>query len=147
MYGGNGQTTFALPDLRGRVPIGAGQGPGLSNYDEGQQDGAPNVTLTAANLPAHTHAVDVSGLTLTVNCRSAAGTSGTPAANVFAAEGPLTESYTAAAPDANMHASAVGFSGSMTGAASGGGQPHQNMQPYLATNFCIAVTGIFPARN
>src|SRR5437867_8649105 len=71
-YGGNGQTTFALPDLQSRVPIGAGQGPGLSNYDIGQQGGNEHVTLTLNELPLHTHAVTLNGLAATANVQHAA---------------------------------------------------------------------------
>lgn len=124
-YGGNGQTTFALPDLRGRVPLGPGQGPGLSNVVLGQQGGVENVTLTQAQAPAHGHPVAAS---------NAAATAARPGGNLPAGNG----AYGAAA-DTTMNPAMVG--------AAGGSQPHENRQPYLGMNFIIALEGIFPARN
>jgi microcystin-dependent protein len=122
-YGGNGQTTFALPDLRGRAPIGFGQGPGLSNYDLGQQGGVENVTLTIPELAAHTHTQPASTAEETTNRPS----------NAFPAKGGVY----AGTSDTTMGA----------GGATGGGQPHENRQPYTAMNYIIALQGIFPSRN
>ena len=128
-YGGDGRTTFGLPDLRGRAPMHPGQGPGLSSRNLGQKGGQENVTLTANQLPAHTH---------TLRANSAAGDTAMPGGAVLAASGPGSyESLTS--PDVNMSATAV--------QNSGGGQPHTNMQPYLAVNFTIALQGLFPSRN
>jgi microcystin-dependent protein len=130
-YGGNGQTTFALPDLRGRVPVGPGQGPGLSNYDLGQVAGTESVTLNSNQLPAHTH---------TLNANSAAGSLRDPGGNVLAKEATgQTAVYTNAAPNTALNAASVG--------SVGGGQPVSIVQPYLAINFIIALEGIFPSRN
>ena len=130
-YGGNGQTTFALPDLRGRVPIHPGQGPGLSLYNLGEQGGAETVTLIATQIPAHTHALNVN---------TGAGTNAAPAANeVLAASTARDKLYTTAAPNATLAPQAVG--------TAGGSQPHTNIQPYLSVNFIIALQGIFPSRN
>src|SRR5713101_9760645 len=96
-FGGNGQTTFALPDLRGRVPLhsGASQGPGLSLYDLGQAGGAENVTLTTNQMPIHTHV-----LTLAANAKNAAGNSKTPVASVPAIEAAgVTATYSSTLPD------------------------------------------------
>lgn len=128
-YGGNGTTNFGLPDLRGRVPIHPGAGGG-GNYVLGELGGAETQTLSAAELGSHTHTP--AGSTATPDAAS-------PANNYWAAGG--SQIYaTSATPSATMHANALGNS-------SGGGQPHSNMQPYLATNFCIALFGIFPSRN
>ena len=125
MYGGNGQTTFGLPNLQGRTPIGTGQGPGLSHYDTGETGGTESVTLTAQELPSHTH---------TLMASSAAATSGVPDGTAVLA----TTSAAVYAPAQNLVTMAP------LGSA---GQPHPNRQPYTVLNFCIAVQGIFPARN
>jgi microcystin-dependent protein len=125
-YGGNGQTTFALPDLRGRVPVHPGQGPGLSNVSLGEVGGVETVTLTANQMPAHSH---------TANGTQAAATSTRPSGNVPSGGGAYNPT-----PDGSTLAS--GFIGS-----TGGSQPHENHQPYLGLNFCIAVEGLFPSRN
>lgn len=131
-YGGNGVTTFALPDLRGRAPINSGQGPGLSSYVLGQALGVEQVTLTANQMPAHNHVV---------YCNSAGSTqAGTATLSTPALNYPGTESSGAgiyeASPNNVMNAGMV--------ANVGNSQPHENMQPYLAINFIIAWTGIYP---
>jgi microcystin-dependent protein len=147
-YGGNGQTTFALPDLRSRVPIGAGQGPGLSNYDLGQAGGAETVTLTVNQIPNHTHAVTLAGLAATANVKNAAGNQQSPVGNVPAIEAAgVTATYSNQAPDAAMAAGAVSVSGTATASAVGGGQPFGIIQPYVTVHYCIALAGIFPSRN
>lgn len=139
-YGGDGRTTFALPDLRGRVPINVGQGPGLSNYQMGQRGGAETVTLSTGQMPPHTHAV-----TGTVNAVASPGNSPTPQGNLNAVS-------TAAAIYAPLPAGASTVpmaNGTVSGTAgsAGAGQPVPNVQPYLAVNICIALQGIFPSRN
>jgi microcystin-dependent protein len=136
-FGGDGRSNFALPDLRGRVPIGQGQGPGLSPYVVGEQQGAEQVTLTAATDPAHSHAFLAFAAAATTNAPNGAlpaeghgsGRGGTFAVNTYAASG---ASVTLAAGE-------VG--------AAGGNQPHNNLQPYLTLNWCIAMQGIFPSRS
>ncbi|GAA3283652.1 phage tail protein [Dactylosporangium vinaceum] len=118
-YGGNGSTTFALPDLRGRRPVHAGR-----SYVAGQPGGTETVTLTSTQMPAHAH----------VPRAAATGTQNSPGGGVWA---PLPGGY-AASPDTSLAAACV--------AATGGGQPHDNMAPYLVLNFVIAITGIFPSR-
>lgn len=126
-YGGNGQTTFALPDLRGRVPMGSGQGPGLTNRTRGEMAGVESVTLLQNQMPAHSHAVA---------CSSDDGNGGSPPGNYPASSGnPI---YSNAA-NSTMNPGMIG--------AAGGSQPHNNMQPYLVLNYCIALEGIFPSRN
>jgi microcystin-dependent protein len=130
-YGGNGQTTFALPDLRGRVPMQQGQGPGLSPRTLGEQGGSETVTLLSTQMPAHNHALI---------CSNAQADASTPEGNVLAADqGGATLNYIATPLNATMNPATVG--------AAGGSQPHQNMAPFLAVNFIIALEGIFPSRN
>jgi len=128
-YGGNGQSTFALPDLRGRVPIQPGQGPGLSSRDLGESGGTESETLLTSEIPSHTHALGVS----TANGVSDSPTGRVPARNpaTIPQYGPVADSDLAAAAASN----------------SGGGQPHNNMQPYLVVNYIIALQGIFPPRE
>lgn len=138
-YGGNGQTTFALPDLRGRVPVGMGQGPGLSQYLLGQQAGLEAVTLLASEMPAHTHTA-----TSTANARTPAGNSNDAAGRIWADDaGVSSATYSTLAANAQMSPAAI----TTTVAVAGGGQPHTNVQPYLALSFIIALQGIFPSRN
>ncbi|HEY5999198.1 MAG TPA: tail fiber protein [bacterium] len=125
-YGGNGTTTFALPDLRGRFPVGIGQGPGLSPHDLGEVAGTESVALTSNQMPAHTHQLQA---------LNAAGTTSSPAGAVQAAGRNL---YAAGSPNATLSGAAV--------SATGGSQPHPNMPPYLGINYIICVEGIFPTR-
>jgi microcystin-dependent protein len=137
-YGGNGTTTFALPDLRSRVPVHPGQGTGLSPYNLGQNGGAENVTLLTNQMPAHNHTVGV------VN---QAGTQIDPT-NALVAE---INTGTARQPATTaMGYSTAGQTGTMAPNAvslTGGNQPHENRQPFLCVNFIIALQGVFPSRN
>ena len=147
-YGGNGQTTFALPDLRGRVPNGMGQGPGLSNFTIGQVGGVEAVTLAVNQMPTHTHVITPGGLAATSKVKNAAGNRQTPVGNVPAIEAAgVTATYSDQVPDASMGAGAIAISGNPTAATAGGSQPFENLQPYLTMNYCIALVGIFPSRN
>ena len=139
-YGGNGQTTFGLPDLRGRVPVGTGQGPGLSNFQLGQVSGAENTTLLVQNLPAHTHGFSANAA---MACRTGAGNADSPAGRILA--GSTTDENYAAPASADGTMAPVAVSG--TTAAAGGTQPINNLQPYLGINYVICVEGIFPSRN
>jgi len=132
-FGGNGQTTFALPDLRGRVPLhvgGSGPGPGLSAYSVGQTGGAENITLLASQMPSHNHIV---------NANSANGTSDNPNNAIMGKNASGVPQYSGALPNAAMAAGMI--------AAAGGNQPHSNLQPFLGLNYIIALQGIFPSRN
>ena len=129
-YGGNGQTTFALPNLQSRWPLHFGQGPGLSSYDLGQAAGTETVTLTVNQIPAHQH---------TVACSGDDGASSKPGGNVPASNSGGSGIYNPT-PNETMAAAMIPPSG-------GGNQPHSIIQPYLALNFCIALEGIFPSRN
>ena len=128
-YGGDGQTTFALPDLRGRAALHQGQGPGLSSYSLGQSGGAEAVTLTVGQLPPHSHPAMGS---------SGAGASPSPSGAVWAGS-PVNIYAGGAAANAAMSATAI--------SASGGSQPHDNMLPFVTLNFCIAFEGIYPSQS
>lgn len=137
-FGGNGQTTFALPDLRGRVPVHQGAGLGLSPYVMGQMGGEEKVTLTVAQIAQHNH---------TVGVKDDIGNVGDPTNAVLAEvntsadprQPKLMTLYSNQPPTKTMAPSAV----SMTGA----NQPHTNIQPYLCVNFIIALVGIYPSRS
>jgi len=142
-YGGNGVTNFALPDMRGRTPMGK-----AFEHPLGESTGTETVTLLASELPAHTHTISTAGLTATPRFRNAAATVRTPSLAIKAVEATNSlATFSSAAPDANMHSGAVALSGSLTAANAGGGQAHQNRQPYLTLNYCIALTGIFPSQS
>ena len=134
-YGGNGQTTFGLPDLRGRVPVGMGQGPGLPNITEGEMAGEPNHTLNSNEMPAHTHTAQV-----TVKASSAEADSTSPNGKVLASP-EQAAIYGNGPGDVTMSSPNVNTS------VAGGNQPHNNMQPYLGMNYIIALEGIYPSRN
>jgi microcystin-dependent protein len=144
-YGGDGRTTFGLPDLRGRVPMHAGSGPGLSTRQIGQKSGAENVTLTESQMPAHNHGgtVEVTG---TVQCNPGDGNADSPAGNTIAKVA-RTNQFISAGPSSPMHDNTVTASGNFNTSNAGGSQPHNNMQPFLVVNYCIALVGIFPSRD
>jgi microcystin-dependent protein len=132
-YGGDGQTTFALPDLRGRVPVGQGQGPGLSPRVMGQVYGSENVTLLPTEMPQHTH---------TLNATTATATSAQAAGRLFAQTG--ADNLYGPPPNEGPQPQA------MAGAAvspAGGSQPHNNIMPSMAINYIMAFEGIYPSRN
>lgn len=131
-YGGNGQTTFGLPDLRGRVPTGQGQGPGLPNMQLGEVSGSPTHTLTVNEMPAHNHLIR----TVASDGNESTPT-GFPA--IVNNNGATASAYSTANPDATLNPAAL--------TASGGSQPFDIHQPYLGMNFIIALEGIFPSRN
>lgn len=134
-YGGNGVTTFALPDLRGRAPMQPGQGTGfLSNRVLGEKDGESAVTLQKPQLPGHTHTVYASQSPPTTQSPEGAVWSAT-ATGRSPAYGPVAGNP----PIVSMHEDALSIAG--------GGQPHNNMQPYMTLNFCIAMEGIYPDRQ
>jgi microcystin-dependent protein len=133
-YGGNGTTTFALPNMQGRAPVHQGNGAGIDPVSLGEMAGEPSVTLTTSNLPTHTH--PISGALI---ANSNPGE--TPASNTL---------FTNSAPN-QLYAAALGTGGlnlaPQTITMAGGSLPHNNMQPYLAVTFIIALQGVFPARN
>ena len=127
-YGGNGQTNYALPDLRGRAPMAHGNGPGLTSRSLGEATGTNSVTLVSPEMPLHTHAVNATS--------SRADRANATGAQLAATADPI---YATSPPTAVLAPTSV--------TPSGGGGPHHNMQPFLALNFIIALEGIFPARN
>lgn len=128
-YGGNGQSTFALPDLRGRVPIHQGQGPGLGNRFIGESGGVEQVTLTTAQIPTHGHPLQASSALATLPGPGGAVLAQSRQAGV--------DLYLEDSPSVSMAPNSIG--------GVGGSQPHQNMQPYLGMNYIISLFGIFPS--
>ena len=135
-YGGDGRSSFGLPNLQGNVPVGVGQGPGLSRYDLGQAAGTTTVTIDTNSMARHTHP-------LAADDGTANGSS--PSARYYAkgdwndtGTNRVVSSYNQVTPDTTMRIDAI--------ANTGGGQGHNNMMPYLALNFCICLQGIFPQR-
>jgi microcystin-dependent protein len=129
-YGGDGRTTFALPNLQGRVPIHFGQGAGLSNYQIGQVGGVESATLLVSNMPAHNH---------TLNAVSELGGTSAPEGAFLGNTGALDREYKTSGTGVVMNAGAIGNNG--------GSQPFSIIQPYLVVNYCIALQGIFPSRD
>jgi len=144
-YGGDGRTTFALPDLRGRVAIGPRRGPGLNNYSEGQRGGTQTNTLNETQLPSHAHQANVK-----VNANSSNGTTKDPTGNYPAAtvyqlnraDIKDIKSYSPTS-DVEMNPNAVNITIDNTG----GNQPINNIQPFLSMNYIICLQGLFPARQ
>lgn len=128
IYGGDGRTTFGLPDLRGRVAIHAGSGPGLTPRQLGRKSGTETVTLNANQIPAHTH---------NMRGNSGAPDESNPQGGVPANSAATGEDLYNSASNVNMGATAN----------AGGNQSHENMQPFQCVNFIIALTGVFPSRN
>lgn len=139
-YGGNGQTTFALPDLRGRVGVHQGQGPGLSSYTLGEVTGTENVTLVQTQIPAHTHTV-----TIAIGANAAPQTGVDNPSDAVPAGGSGQNVYASGPPDGATKMNAL--MATATVGIAGGSQPHDNLQPLLCISFCIALQGIFPSRN
>ena len=129
VYGGNGQTNFALPNLRGRAPIHEGSGHTL-----GEAAGSTAVTIGQQQMPAHTHFLNNNMAVVDANTNA---TQGAPSGNNWANTGKAQ--WSTSAPNAVMNPQSVGNVG--------GSQPHTNMQPYLILNFCIALQGIFPSQT
>ncbi|MES2112207.1 MAG: tail fiber protein [Bacteroidota bacterium] len=134
-YGGDGVTTFALPNLQSRIPIHWGSGPGLSPYAIGEITGSESVTLTSQQMPMHNHLV---------NANSQAATQSTPGTFLLAlsndpAASTVINTYTDAAADSTMNPAMI--------MPAGGSQPHNNIQPVLAITFIIALEGVYPSRN
>ena len=170
-YGGNGLSTFALPDFRGRTIVHQGQGPGLSDRVMGEEDGAESHTLTIAEMPAHSHGGGqhshaIPSLGVNIGASSGAATQATAAGNVLATAAlaaggngngnpnntsKLTTIYTAGPANVTLGAGSATVAGA-TGTASGGSvveggsQPHLTMPPFLTSNCIIALEGIFPSR-
>ena len=153
-YGGNGTTTFALPDLQGRVPMGQGQGPGLSSYVLGEVAGTETVTLLSTQMPMHVH--PLAGATGTLSAVDLKATEQSPQAGAYLARGVDTaptpdmtpEIYLPAAqgdPATKVPLAGVNLAGNTQ--IAGGSQPHSTIQPYLVLRPIIALEGVFPSRN
>jgi microcystin-dependent protein len=127
IYGGDGKSTFGLPDMRARVGMGQGNGVGLTSRVMGELGGSPSVTLLLSELPKHQHAAN------------AASVNGNQATPINFATGESPNIYAGGAPNAGMSASAIGLNG--------GNQPHNNMMPYQTLNWCIALQGVYPQRS
>ncbi len=145
-YGGDGRTTFALPELRGRVPIHPGNGPGLSSYRLGQKSGVENVILNTTQIPSHSHVLNAAA-TASLNVVREDGNTAEPAGASLANVSPdTTNAYNnSTAPDAAATAGSVTLGGST--AAAGGNLGHTNIQPYQCVNYIIALQGTYPSRN
>ena len=131
IYGGDGRTTFGLPNLQGRAPMHPGYGPGLSPRQLGQTGGTESVTLTAAQMPSHAHQAQGSLSTANANV---------PSGSTLLGSTPTQYTYASGSAD-NVDMAPDSL------ATTGGGQPHSNMQPYLAINFIIALLGVYPGRD
>lgn len=129
-YGGNGQTNFALPDLRGRVPMHYGTGPGLTPRVQGESGGSESNTLTVAQMPSHSHGV---------NAVTTDGNQNSPTNSLPANTKVLDKEYSSAAANTTMNAAMI--------APTGGGQPVNNVQPFLTVTFIIALEGVYPTQN
>jgi microcystin-dependent protein len=157
IYGGDGRTTFGLPDLRGRAAVGQGQGPGLSPYPLGARYGTEFVTLNSLELPAHNHSAQFnpSGTTAAqVSAVNASANQESPAGNYLAAAstGDLRSPtavrlYSDQTPNATVGGLDVGGGGTVTVGNTGGSQSHENRMPFQVINFCIALYGLYPQRN
>jgi microcystin-dependent protein len=151
-YGGNGTTNFNLPNLQSRVALGQGNGVGLGTYVIGEVSGSPNASILIANLPAHTHVATVAPQS--IQAGSVAATTTSPAGNNHAGayqgaparSGGLFVASGSAGPLAALASNTV-TGGAVTNALTGSNTPINVQSPYLAINFCIALTGIFPTRD
>jgi microcystin-dependent protein len=129
-YGGNGQSTFALPNLQGSAPMHPGQGPGLSLHDLGETGGSDTVTLLVSEIPSHPH---------TAQAHSGLSTQTTPVNNAWSGSNVSKQYVVPPDPNTFMNPAALKLTGSDL--------PHNNLQPYLVLNFCIALQGVFPPRT
>ncbi|NSL86207.1 phage tail protein [Chitinophaga sp. Mgbs1] len=154
-FGGNGMTTFGLPDLRGRFPIGTGQGPGLPNMELGQIGGTPTTTLLITNMPAHNHTGTIASASVAQAASAAAATTNTPGSTVVPAQLPVFGAGPTAqqikgygVPDnTTFLAPTTNVTGTINIGIAGGSQPFSIMNPYLGMNYIIAIEGVYPSRS
>ena len=128
-YGGNGTSTFALPNLQGNIAIGSDQGPGLSPYTIGETGGVSSVTVLPTEMPSHPHSLNAAG--------GRGSTPSTSPANTFLSDAAAVYAPNTTKTDTNLTGTAVGLNGST--------QPHNNMMPYVAINWCIVTNGLYPS--
>jgi len=147
IYGGDGRTTFALPDLRGRSAVHEGQGPGLTPRTIGERGGRESVVLTPNELPSHTHAL-TGEVTASLEAEAAVADRANPRDNMLAISGRDTI-YAAPGEASNfpMHPDSISVNNTLAVGATGGGVPVGVQDPYLVLNVCIALVGVFPSRN
>jgi microcystin-dependent protein len=136
-YGGDGRTTFGLPDLRGRVPLGRGNGPGIGNFTWGEKSGAATTSILTTNLPPHNHPLSVSSADATQGAATAGASIATPGMTSGRTFTP-GQGFNTATPNTVLNTASIGNAGS--------GTPINNMQPYLGLYWIIALQGIFPSR-
>jgi len=153
IYGGNGRDNFKLPDLRGRVPVGFGRGPGLSYRRMGEYGGMENAIMGDYNLPPHTHSVE-NQVSVNIKATKQPGQSSTAVNNAMLCAGDNTETTPAhklenyvTNPATTVKIKGGLVSNDMVIQDTGGGQPHNNMQPWIAVNYIICTTGVFPPRT
>jgi microcystin-dependent protein len=155
-FGGNGQTTFALPDLRGRAPIHFGQGPGLTNWTLGETTGTETVALTQSQMPSHTHAAtaaSTSTTAATLHAETSQADARNPLGNMLATPPAGAAIYAAPVPADNKGmapdsiTATTSTTTTVTVQTAGNSEPFGVIQPSLAVNFCICIQGIFPSRN
>ncbi|OEK00316.1 hypothetical protein BFP97_01765 [Roseivirga sp. 4D4] len=147
-FGGDGRTTYGLPDMRGRVAVHPGHGPGLSFRKLGQRSGLEETTVNVLTMPYHTHEANLTGAEMNVPVQSAPGEEdeANPAAGVLTNTG--TDNFTSSGGNAAYNGGAgTQVAGTVSVQATGNGQAYNNMQPYLGVNFIIALFGIYPSRN
>ena len=140
-FGGNGTTNFGLPNLQGHFILGTS-----SAHPIGETAGAETVTLNANQIPAHAHAVTLTGVKATLNGSESGADESNPTGKALGAN-PDTAVYTGSAPNKAMAAGSVAFSGTPTCASTGGNQPHPNLPPFVSVTYCIATMGIYPTRQ
>lgn len=139
IYGGDGRTTFALPDLRSRMAMHQGRGAGLSDRRIGSRSGSETDIITVNEMPSHTH-----NISTVAKANGSPGNANTAVNNAWSNDaGRASATYSSNAPTADMHPDAI----TATAATSGGGQATNNMPPYLVVSYCIALQGIFPSRS
>jgi microcystin-dependent protein len=151
VYGGDGRTTFGLPDLRGRCAIHPGRGPGLSTYVLGERQGIERVNLNLLQLPSHNHTTS-HDISATVNAIATDASSPSPATGDSIAKtatdlGDVVNAYAPSGTATNVNLTAGAFGGSVVLSNTGGSQSHENRRPFIAVNYIIALQGTYPARS
>lgn len=150
LYGGDGRSTFGLPDFRGRVPVGSGTGPGLPPFTNGQIGGVESVTLSTLEIPSHTHTATVSSTdTFQIRVNNGTGTSTTPGGKFIAQDSNGSDIFSTSNDGNTLNTNEFTgtISSTLSVSSTGGNQAHDNMQPWLALNYIICYEGVFPMRS